>query len=137
MEEDSSSYLLLANVPECLYCRLKVKCCLFSIRYMHNLKVTKLGSRKLHICSKVSNMDSITGHRIRDYNRVGAETPRHIPSSKNDPSTPSPCLDELSTNQCSKEGHFRVQSKYVLVQYFDLYENEPDSVLFLSLFLSP
>ena len=27
--KDSSSYLLLANMPECLYCRSKVKCSSF------------------------------------------------------------------------------------------------------------
>ena len=33
--------------------------------------MTKLGSRKLHICPKVTKMGSIIGHRI-DYNEVGA-----------------------------------------------------------------
>ena len=43
-------------------------------------KVTKLGSRKLHICPKVTKMGSIIGHRI-DYNGVGAlRGQRHIPS---------------------------------------------------------
>ena len=43
-------------------------------------KVTMLGSQKLHICSKVTKMGSIIGHRI-DYNGVGALTgQRHIPS---------------------------------------------------------
>ena len=42
--------------------------------------MTKLGSRKLHICAKVSKMGSIIGHRI-DYNEVGAlRGQRHIPS---------------------------------------------------------
>ena len=30
-----------------------------------------LGRRKLHICLKVTKMDSIVGHRV-DYNGVGA-----------------------------------------------------------------
>ena len=33
--------------------------------------MTKLGLQKLHICSKVTKMGSITGHRI-DYNGVAA-----------------------------------------------------------------
>ena len=42
--------------------------------------MTKLGSRKLHICPKVTKMGSIIGHRI-DYNGVGAlRAQRHIPS---------------------------------------------------------
>ena len=46
----------------------------------------KLRSRKLHICPKVTKMESIIGHRI-DYNRVGAlRGQRHIPS-KNLPPT--------------------------------------------------
>ena len=43
-------------------------------------KVTKLGSRKLHICAKVSKMGSIIDNRI-DYNGLGAQRgQRHIPS---------------------------------------------------------
>ena len=46
--------------------------------------MTKLGSRKLHICPKVTKMGSIIGHRI-DYNGVGAlRGQRHI-ASKNYP----------------------------------------------------
>ena len=45
--------------------------------------MTKLGSRKLHICLKVTKMGSIIGHRI-DYNGVGAmrglRGQRHIPT---------------------------------------------------------
>ena len=45
--------------------------------------MTKLGSRKLHICLKVTKMGSIIGHRI-DYNGVGAmrglKGQRHIPT---------------------------------------------------------
>ena len=45
--------------------------------------MTKLGSRKLHICLKVTKMGSIIGHRI-DYNGVGAmrglRGQRHIPN---------------------------------------------------------
>ena len=42
--------------------------------------MTKLGSRKLHIYPKVTEMGSIIGHRI-DYNVVGAlRGQRHIPS---------------------------------------------------------
>ena len=49
--------------------------------------MTKLGSRKLHICPKVTKMGSIIGHRI-DYNRVGAlRGQQHIPS-KNYPKYP-------------------------------------------------
>jgi len=37
--------------------------------------VTKLGSRKLHVCPKVTKMGSIIGHRI-DYNGGrGSESP--------------------------------------------------------------
>ena len=44
--------------------------------------MTKLGSRKLHICTKVTKMWSIIGHRI-DYNAVGAlRGQRHIPGNK-------------------------------------------------------
>ena len=44
--------------------------------------MTKLGSRKLHICPKVTKMGSIIGHRI-DYNGVEAlRGQRHIPSKK-------------------------------------------------------
>ena len=50
-------------------------------------KVTMLGSQKLHICSNVTKMGSIIGHRI-DYNGVGAlRGQRHIPS-KNLPKYP-------------------------------------------------
>ena len=38
------------------------------------MKVTKLGSRQLHICSKVAKMGSIIGHRI-DYNEVAKINP--------------------------------------------------------------
>ena len=42
--------------------------------------MTKLGSRELHICPKVTKMGSIIGHRI-DYNGVGALRDQwHIPS---------------------------------------------------------
>ena len=42
--------------------------------------MTKLGSRKLHICSKVTKMGSIIVHRI-DYNGVGVLRGQwHIPS---------------------------------------------------------
>ena len=53
--------------------------------------MTKLGSRKLHICPKVTKMGSIIGHRI-DYNGVGAlRGQQHIPSKTFEyPSTPSP-----------------------------------------------
>ena len=40
------------------------------IRKIYRLKVTKLGSRKLHICPKVTKTGSIIGHRI-DYNGEG------------------------------------------------------------------
>ena len=47
--------------------------------------MTKLGSRKLHICLKVTKMGSIIGHRI-DYNGVGAmrglRGQRHIPTPR-------------------------------------------------------
>ena len=44
------------------------------------IKVTKLGSRVLHICPEVTKMRSIIGHRI-DYNGVGAlRGQRYIPS---------------------------------------------------------
>ena len=47
--------------------------------------MTKLGSRKLHICLKVTKMGSIIGHRI-DCNRVGAMRGlrglRHIPTPR-------------------------------------------------------
>ena len=50
-------------------------------------KVTKLGSRKLHICPKMTKMGSIIGHKI-DYNGVGAlRGQRHI-HSKNSPRYP-------------------------------------------------
>ena len=58
------------------------------IRQIHKYKVTKLGLRKLHICPKVTKMGSIIGHRI-DYNGVEAlRCQRHIPSKKNNRSTP-------------------------------------------------
>ena len=42
--------------------------------------MTKLGSRKLHICPKVTKMGSIIGHSI-DYNGVGALRGQgHIPT---------------------------------------------------------
>ena len=41
--------------------------------------MTKLGSRKSHICPNVTKMGSIIGHRI-DYKGVGAlRGQRHIP----------------------------------------------------------
>ena len=50
------------------------------IRQIHKQKVTKLGSQKLHICLRVSNMGSTIGHR-KDYTGVGAlRCQRHIPS---------------------------------------------------------
>ena len=49
--------------------------------------MTKLGSQKLHICPRVTNMGSTIGHRI-DYNGVGAlRGQRHIPAKIN-PSNP-------------------------------------------------
>ena len=43
-------------------------------------KVTKLGSRKLHICPNVTKMGSIIAHRI-DCNGVGdLRGQQHIPS---------------------------------------------------------
>ena len=51
--------------------------------------MTKLGSRKLNICSKVTKMGSIIGHRI-DYNGVGVlRGQRHIPT-KYSPKLPPP-----------------------------------------------
>ena len=48
--------------------------------------MTELGSRKLHICTKVAKMGSIAGHRT-DYNGVGAmRLQRYIP--KNYPGYP-------------------------------------------------
>ena len=38
---------IFTNIPECLYCRGKVKCSLFNIRYIHKYKVTNLGSPKI------------------------------------------------------------------------------------------
>ena len=53
-------------------------------------KVSKLGSRKLHIFPKVTNMGSIIGHRI-DYIGVGAlGDQRHILNKKNNLSTSLP-----------------------------------------------
>ena len=49
--------------------------------------MTNLGSRKLHICPKVTKMRSIIGHRI-DYNGVGAL--RGPYSARINPSTPPP-----------------------------------------------
>ena len=50
-----------------------VKCCLFNLKLKwvnsEKWKVTKLGSQKLHIRTKVTKMGSIIGHRI-DYNGV-------------------------------------------------------------------
>ena len=52
------------------------------------MESAKLGSRKLHICPKVTKMGSIIGHRI-DYDGVGAlRGQRHIPSKNCNPSTP-------------------------------------------------
>ena len=60
------------------------------IRQIHKQKVTKLGSRKLHICPKVTKMGSKIGHRI-DYNGVGAlRGQRHIPSKYSPPRPRSP-----------------------------------------------
>ena len=68
---------------------MKSKCSLFNIRYIHKYKVTKLWSRKWHICPKVTKIGSIIGHRI-DYNGVGALRGQwHIPS-KNWPKYPPP-----------------------------------------------
>ena len=45
-----------------------------------------MGSRKLHICPKVTKMGSIIGHRL-DYNGVGAlRGQRHIHPAKINPS---------------------------------------------------
>ena len=53
---------------------------ILNIRQIHEQKVTKLGSRKSHICPKVTKMGSIIGHRL-DYDEVGAlRGQRHIPS---------------------------------------------------------
>jgi len=50
------------------------------MRQFIKIEVTKLASRKLHICPKVTKMGSLIGHRI-DYNGVGAlRGQRHIPS---------------------------------------------------------
>jgi len=57
-----------------VYCRWKVKCSSFNQKNgsIHKKKkVTNSGSRKLHICPKVTKLGSIIGHRI-DYNGVGA-----------------------------------------------------------------
>ena len=57
------------------------------IRYIHKYKVTKFGSRKLHVCPKNTKMGSIIGHII-DYAGIGTlRGQRHIPS-KIDPSSP-------------------------------------------------
>ena len=54
--------------------------------------MTKLGSRKLHICPKVANMGSIIVQRI-DYNGVGALRRQRPVPSKNVPKCPPPgCL---------------------------------------------
>ena len=51
--------------------------------------MTKLGSRKLHICPKVTKMESITGHRM-DYNEVGAVRGSDTYPAKINSSTPPP-----------------------------------------------
>ena len=57
--------------------------------------MSKLGSRKLHICPKVTKMGSIIGHRI-DYNGLGAlRGERHIPS-KMFPEYPPPPRGNLT-----------------------------------------
>ena len=56
--------------------------------------MTKLGSRKLHICPKVTKMGSIIGHRI-DYNGVRAlRGQQHIPRKKL-PKYPLPDFERL------------------------------------------
>ena len=70
---------------------LQVKNKVFFIQHekIHKQKVTRLVSRKLHVCPKVTKMRSIIGHRI-DYNGVGAlRSQRHIPS-KSQPENPPP-----------------------------------------------
>ena len=59
------------------------------IRQIHKQKVTKLGSRKLHIYPKVTKMGSIIGHRI-DYNGVGALRGQWNIPSPNVPKYPPP-----------------------------------------------
>ena len=61
---------------------LHMKCSSFNLKNgsIHKKKkVTRLGSQKLHICPKVTKMESIIGHRI-DYNGVRAlRGQRHVP----------------------------------------------------------
>ena len=51
--------------------------------------MTKLGSRKLNICPKVTKMGFIIGHRI-GYNEVGAPRASGTYAAKINPSTPPP-----------------------------------------------
>ena len=52
--------------------------------------------QKLHICPKMTKMESIIGHRI-DYNGVGAlrGVAAHTQAAKTDPSNPPPACPGL------------------------------------------
>ena len=77
-------YLWLANVPECLYCRWKVKRSSFNIKNgsIHFRTIFRIRLRYIkrkwlswdrenYTCQKLTEMGSKIGHRL-DYNAVGA-----------------------------------------------------------------
>ena len=91
-------YLWLSNVPECLYCRWKVKCSTFNLTNLSiHLTITYVKGRGIirkwlswdsdnDICSKVTKMGSMISHRI-DYYGVGVRRgQRQIPAPP-----PLPC----------------------------------------------
>ena len=62
--------------------RWKFKCSSFSLKNgstHKNRKWLRWDRKKLHICSKVTKMGSIIGHRIERYNGVGALPPFLLP----------------------------------------------------------
>ena len=84
-------------------------------------KVTKLGSRKLHICPKVTKMGSIIGNGI-DYNGVGALTgQRHIPCKINPSNPPPPGIylnEDLNQDWTSLTNFTHVSFAFLFLFFF-------------------
>ena len=82
--------------------------------------MTKLGSRKLHICPKVANMGSIIVQRI-DYNGVGALRRQRAVPSKNVPKYPPSgvlhysCLSHLVQDPLLRKVN-EIPSSFFIVQ---------------------
>ena len=128
-------YLWLANVPECLYCRWKVKRSSFNIKNgsIHFRTIFRIRLRYIkrkwlswdrenYTCQKLTEMGSKIGHRL-DYNGVGAlRGQRQKKNKKINPSTtprpPGGSVPYISHfHVLEKTGTFTLYSTFLSIRW--------------------